>query len=34
MLSIDESIEQFNYDSECNRSDLDLNYAKENNQVA
>ena len=34
MLSIDEAIEQFKYDAECNRIDLDLSYAEENEQVA
>ena len=34
MLSIDEAIEQFKYDAECNRADLDLSYAEENEQVA
>ena len=34
MLSIDEAIEQFKYDAECNRTDLDLSYAEENEQVA
>ena len=34
MLSIDEAIEQFKYDAECNRVDLDLSYAEENEQVA
>ena len=29
MLSIDEAIEQFKYDAECNRADLDLSYAEE-----
>ena len=34
MLSINEAIEQFKYDAECNRADLDLSYAEENEQVA
>ena len=34
MLSIDEAIEQFKYDAECNRADLDLSYAEGNEQVA
>ena len=34
MLSIDEAIEQFKYDAECNRTDLDLSYAEDNEQVA
>ena len=34
MLSIDEAIEQFKYDAECNRADLDLSYAENNEQVA
>ena len=34
MLSIDEAIAQFKYDAECNRTDLDLSYAEENEQVA
>ena len=33
MLSIDEAIEQFKYNAECNRTDLDLSYAEENEQV-
>ena len=33
ILSIDEAIEQFKYDAECNRTDLDLSYAEENEQV-
>ena len=33
MLSIDEAIEQFKYDAECNRADLDLSYAEDNEQV-
>ena len=34
MLSIDEAIEQFKYDAECNREDLDLSYAEDNERVA
>ena len=34
MLSIDEGIEQFKYDAKCNRADLDLSYAEDNEQVA
>ena len=34
MLSIDEAIEQFKYDAECNRANLDLSYAEDNEQVA
>ena len=34
MLSIDEAMEQFKYDAECNRVDLDLSYAEDNEQVA
>ena len=34
MLSIDEAIEQFKYDAECNRADLDLRYAEDNEQTA
>ena len=34
MLSIDEAIEQFKYDAECNRADLDLSYAEEHEQLA
>ena len=34
MLSIDDAIEQFKYDAECNRADLDLSYAEDNEQVA
>ena len=33
-MTIDEAIEQFKYDAECNRSDLDLSYAEDNEQVA
>ena len=34
MLSIDEAIEQFKYDAGCNRADLALSYAENNEQVA
>ena len=34
MLSIDEAIEQFKYNAECNRTDLALSYAENNEQVA
>ena len=34
MLSINEAIKQFKYDAECNRADLDLSYAEDNEQVA
>ena len=33
-MTIDEAIEQFKYDAECNRADLDLSYAEDNEQVA
>ena len=33
-MTIDEAIEQFKYDAECNRADLDLSYAEENEQLA
>ena len=33
-MTIDEVIEQFKYDAECNRADLDLSYAEDNEQVA
>ena len=33
-MTIDEAIKQFKYDAECNRADLDLSYAEENEQVA
>ena len=32
-MTIDEAIEQFKYDAECNRADLDLSYAEDNEQV-
>ena len=33
-MALDEAIEQFKYDAECNRADLDLSYAEDNEQVA
>ena len=33
-MTIDEAIEQFKYDAECNRVDLDLSYAEDNEQIA
>ena len=33
-MTIDEAIIQFKYDAECNRADLDLSYAQDNEQVA
>ena len=33
-MTIDEAIKQFKYDAECNRADLDLSYAEDNEQVA
>ena len=33
-MTIDEAIEQFKYDAEQNMADLDLSYAKDNEQVA
>ena len=33
-MTIDEAIEQFKYDAECNRADLDLSFAEDNNKVA
>ena len=33
-MTLDEVIEQFKYDAECNRADLDLSYAEDNEQVA
>lgn len=33
-MTIDEAIEQFKYDAECNRADLDISYAEENEQIA
>ena len=33
-MNIDEAIENFRYDAENNRIDLDLEFAKENEQIA
>ena len=33
-MTIDEAIRQFYYDAECNRADLDLSYAEDNEQLA
>lgn len=33
-MTIDEAIEQFKYDAECNRADFDLSYAEDNEQIA
>ena len=33
-MTIDEAIEQFKYDAECNRADLDLSFAEDNDRVA
>lgn len=33
-MTLDEAIEQFKYDAECNRVDLDLSYAEDNEQIA
>ena len=33
-MTLDEAIDQFKYDAECNRADLDLSYAEDNDQVA
>lgn len=33
-MTIDEEIEQFKYDAECNRADLDLSFAEDNDKVA
>ena len=33
-MTLDEAIEQFKYDAECNRADLDLSFAEDNNKVA
>ena len=33
-MTIDEAIEQFKYDAECNKADLDLSYAEDNEQIA
>ena len=32
-MTIDEAIEQFKYDAECNRADLDFSYAEHNEQI-
>ena len=33
-MTLDEAIEQFKYDAECNRADLDISYAEDNEQIA
>ena len=33
-MTLDEAIDQFKYDAECNRADLDWSYAEDNEQVA
>lgn len=33
-MTIDEAIAQFKYDAKCNRVDLDLGYAQDNEQLA
>ena len=33
-MTLDEAIEQFKYDAECNRADLDLSFAEYNDKVA
>ena len=33
-MTIDEAIKQFKYGAECNRADLDLSYAEDNEQIA
>ncbi|MDD6036441.1 MAG: hypothetical protein PUC30_09670 [Lachnospiraceae bacterium] len=33
-MTLDEAIAQFKYDAECNRADLDLSYAADNEQIA
>ena len=33
-MTLDEAMEQFKYDAECNRADLDLSYAEDNEQIA
>ena len=33
-MTLDEAIEQFKYDAECNRADLDLSFAEDNNKAA
>ena len=32
--ALDEAIEQFKYDAECNRADLDLSFAEDNDKIA
>ena len=33
-MTLDEAIEQFKYDAECNRADLDLSFAEDKDKVA
>ena len=33
-MTLDEAIEQFKYDAECNRADLDLSFSEDNDKVA
>ena len=33
-MTLDEAIEQFKYDAECNRADLDLSFAEDNDKAA
>ena len=33
-MTLDEAIEQFKYDAECNRADLDLSFAEDNDKIA
>ena len=33
-MTLDEAIGQFKYDAECNRADLDLSFAEDNDKVA
>lgn len=33
-MTLDEAIEQFKYDAECNRVDLDLSFAEDNDKIA
>ena len=33
-MTLDEAIEQFKYDAECNRADLDLSFADDNDKIA
>ena len=33
-MTLDEAIEQFKHDAECNRADLDLSFAEDNDKVA